>query len=304
MGIQKEVYDFGHSIEAGLKERFEQIDKMAEYNQLKVIHAMQKNKVSAECFNQSSGYGYNDLGRDTLEKVYADVFCAEDALVRPQITCGTHALALALMPNLRPGDELLGAGPLLGGAAEEDHRAVLLLPLEVVLQRDGRGVTARAEQVVAAAVSRTAGRDRLLHGAGRLLAQARQGVVLAQQPDGEASLPVLEGGNKGGGHVGHALFHRKALLLQCGNEGRGRFFLFIGQLGIVPDVPCKLRRLVKLGVDKGFDRLSVHKFLCLLFVDGTRPFFAEGPVYESSPKQSMLWGASAYRAAPYGRLVD
>ena len=107
MGIQKEVYDFGHSIEAGLKERFEQIDKMAEYNQLKVIHAMQKNKVSAECFNQSSGYGYNDLGRDTLEKVYADVFCAEDALVRPQITCGTHALALALMSNLRPGDELL-----------------------------------------------------------------------------------------------------------------------------------------------------------------------------------------------------
>ena len=102
MGIQKEVYDFGHSIEAGLKERFEQIDKMAEYNQLKVIHAMQKNKVSAECFNQSSGYGYNDLGRDTLEKVYADVFCAEDALVRPQITCGTHALALALMSNLRP----------------------------------------------------------------------------------------------------------------------------------------------------------------------------------------------------------
>ena len=80
---------------------------MAEYNQLKVIHAMQKNKVSAECFNQSSGYGYNDLGRDTLEKVYADVFCAEDALVRPQITCGTHALALALMSNLRPGDELL-----------------------------------------------------------------------------------------------------------------------------------------------------------------------------------------------------
>ena len=107
MGIQKEVYDFGHSIEAGLKERFEQIDKMAEYNQLKVIHAMQKNKVSAECFNQSSGYGYNDLGRDTLEKVYADVFCAEDALVRPQITCGTHAICTALFGNLRPGDELL-----------------------------------------------------------------------------------------------------------------------------------------------------------------------------------------------------
>lgn len=107
MGIKEAVYDFGHSIENSLKERFEQIDKTAEYNQLKVIRAMQKNRVSAECFNTSSGYGYNDLGRDTLEQVYADVFCAEDALVRPQITCGTHALALALMSNLRPGDELL-----------------------------------------------------------------------------------------------------------------------------------------------------------------------------------------------------
>ena len=68
---------------------------------------MQKNKVSADCFQASSGYGYNDLGRDTLERVYADCFGAEDALVRPQITCGTHALALALMSNLRPGDELL-----------------------------------------------------------------------------------------------------------------------------------------------------------------------------------------------------
>ncbi len=74
---------------------------------MKVIAAMQKNKVSAECFNISSGYGYNDMGRDTLEKVYADCFGGEDALVRPQITCGTHALALALMSNLRPGDELL-----------------------------------------------------------------------------------------------------------------------------------------------------------------------------------------------------
>lgn len=107
MGIESSVYDFCHSIETDLKERFEQIDRTAEFNQLKVIRAMQKNKVSAECFNTSSGYGYNDLGRDTLEQVYADVFCTEDALVRPQITCGTHALALALMSNLRPGDELL-----------------------------------------------------------------------------------------------------------------------------------------------------------------------------------------------------
>lgn len=107
MGISEKVYDFGNAIETELKERFLEIDRRAEYNQLKVIHAMQKNRVSAECFNTSSGYGYNDLGRDTLEQVYADIFETEDALVRPQITCGTHALALALMSNLRPGDELL-----------------------------------------------------------------------------------------------------------------------------------------------------------------------------------------------------
>ena len=107
LGISKEVYAFGEKIEQELKERFEAIDAMAEFNQMKVIHAMQENKVSAECFSQSNGYGYNDLGRDTLEKVYASCFHGEDALVRPQITCGTHALALALMSNLRPGDELL-----------------------------------------------------------------------------------------------------------------------------------------------------------------------------------------------------
>lgn len=107
LGISKEVLAYGEEIEKELKERFLEIDARAEVNQLKVIEAMQKNRVSAECFNQTSGYGYNDLGRDTLEQVYADCFKGEDALVRPQITCGTHALALALMSNLRPGDELL-----------------------------------------------------------------------------------------------------------------------------------------------------------------------------------------------------
>lgn len=107
LGICKEVYEYGEKIEEELKERFAAIDANAEINQLKVISAMQKNKVSAECFQGSSGYGYNDMGRDTLEQVYAECFHGEDALVRPQITCGTHALALALMSNLRPGDELL-----------------------------------------------------------------------------------------------------------------------------------------------------------------------------------------------------
>ena len=107
MGIEEPVFSFGEKIAKELEERFATIDAVAEYNQLKVIAAMQKNRVSAECFNASSGYGYNDLGRDTLEQVYADVFHTQAALVRPQITCGTHALALALMSNLRPGDELL-----------------------------------------------------------------------------------------------------------------------------------------------------------------------------------------------------
>ena len=90
-----------------LRERFAIIDDTAEANQLKVLLAMQKNRISAEHFNGSTGYGYNDAGRDDLEKVYADTFHTEDALVRPQITCGTHALALALSANLRPGDELI-----------------------------------------------------------------------------------------------------------------------------------------------------------------------------------------------------
>lgn len=107
MGISSEVYDLGASILTELKSRFEKIDKIAEINQMKVLKALQDCKVSEACLLGTTGYGYNDMGRDTLEEVYAKIFHTEDALVRPQITCGTHALALALMSNLRPGDELL-----------------------------------------------------------------------------------------------------------------------------------------------------------------------------------------------------
>ncbi len=107
LGVDKDVLDFGNAVEKTLKKRFAQIDEVTEYNQLKVIGAMQKCRVSAECFQGSTGYGYNDLGRETLESVYAAVFHTEAALVRPQITCGTHALALALAGNLRPGDEMI-----------------------------------------------------------------------------------------------------------------------------------------------------------------------------------------------------
>ena len=107
MGISKEVYNFGKEILEGLKERFEKIDEVAEYNQMKVLNAMQECKVSDVHFAATTGYGYNDLGRDTLEEVYAKVFHTEDAIVRPQLVSGTHALAVALSSQLRPGDELL-----------------------------------------------------------------------------------------------------------------------------------------------------------------------------------------------------
>ena len=107
MGISPAVYNYGEAALKKLEARFAAIDQVAEYNQAKVISAMQKNRVSAACFAATTGYGYDDMGRDTLERVYADVFHTESALVRPQITCGTHALTVALSANLLPGDELL-----------------------------------------------------------------------------------------------------------------------------------------------------------------------------------------------------
>ena len=107
MGISPSVYAYGEKILDKLADRFAAVDKVAEYNQAKVLAAMQKNRVSAACFVPSTGYGYDDTGRDCLERVYADVFHTEAALVRPQITCGTHALTVALSANLLPGDELL-----------------------------------------------------------------------------------------------------------------------------------------------------------------------------------------------------
>ena len=107
LGVEKKVYDFGERVLAEICSRFENIDEIAEYNQAKVLAAMQKNRVNATHFAATTGYGYDDAGRDNLERVYADTFHTEAALVRPQITCGTHALAVALSANLLPGDELL-----------------------------------------------------------------------------------------------------------------------------------------------------------------------------------------------------
>jgi len=107
LGISKKVLEFSEEILSDLSERFKEIDSVAESNQIKVIKAMQENRVSAACFAGTTGYGHDDLGRDTLEKVYASVFHTEAAIVRGQITCGTHALAVALSANLLPGDEIL-----------------------------------------------------------------------------------------------------------------------------------------------------------------------------------------------------
>ena len=144
LGISEKVYRFGEEILDSLKDRFVKIDENAEYNQLKVLKAMQDNKVSEACLLGTTGYGYNDIGREKLEAVYASVFHTEDALVRPQITCGTHALALALMSNLRPGDmlfspvgkpydtleEVIGIRPSKGSLKEYgiDYTQVDLLP--------------------------------------------------------------------------------------------------------------------------------------------------------------------------------
>ncbi len=107
MGFSEDVCKYAFDIEKGLKDRFDKIDKIAEFNQLKVIKAMQDCKLSDAHFGVATGYGYTDIGRDKLEEIYASLFKTEAALVRPQITCGTHALSVALAGNLRPGDELL-----------------------------------------------------------------------------------------------------------------------------------------------------------------------------------------------------
>ncbi|MBQ2780202.1 MAG: methionine gamma-lyase family protein [Clostridia bacterium] len=107
LGVSAAVLQLGERVLESLKDRFAEIDATAEFNQAKVLHAMQNNRVNATCFAATTGYGYDDMGREILEKVYADCFHTEAALVRPQITCGTHALAVALSSQLGPGDELL-----------------------------------------------------------------------------------------------------------------------------------------------------------------------------------------------------
>ena len=134
LGVSAAVYEYGERIIAELRDRFDAIDQTAEYNQAKVIAAMQKNRVNATHFNLSTGYGYDDEGRDNLERVYADCFGTEAALVRPQITCGTHALALALGANLLPSDELLSP---VGGPYDTLEEVIGIRPSPCSLKEYG-----------------------------------------------------------------------------------------------------------------------------------------------------------------------
>ena len=134
LGVSDKVLRFGQEVLAGLSDQFRHIDQMAEFNQAKVIAAMQKNRVNATHFNLSTGYGYDDEGRDNLERVYADCFGTEAALVRPQITCGTHALALALGANLLPGDELLSP---VGGPYDTLEEVIGIRPSPCSLKEYG-----------------------------------------------------------------------------------------------------------------------------------------------------------------------
>lgn len=134
LGVSDKVLHFGQEVLAGLSDQFRHIDQVAEFNQAKVIAAMQKNRVNATHFNLSTGYGYDDEGRDNLERVYADCFGTEAALVRPQITCGTHALALALGANLLPGDELLSP---VGGPYDTLEEVIGIRPSPCSLKEYG-----------------------------------------------------------------------------------------------------------------------------------------------------------------------
>lgn len=134
LGVSDKVLHFGQEVLAGLSDQFRHIDQVAEFNQAKVIAAMQKNRVNATHFNLTTGYGYDDEGRDNLERVYADCFGTEAALVRPQITCGTHALALALGANLLPGDELLSP---VGGPYDTLEEVIGIRPSPCSLKEYG-----------------------------------------------------------------------------------------------------------------------------------------------------------------------
>lgn len=106
-GIDEKTENLAKQAEVEIKEQLDKIDRICEINSMKVLKAFQDNNISDMHFNSTTGYGYNDIGRDTIEKVFAQVLKAEDSLVRSQFISGTHALTVALFAFLRPGDTML-----------------------------------------------------------------------------------------------------------------------------------------------------------------------------------------------------
>ena len=107
LGLNDKIIELAKEVELEIKEQFKKIDELCELNSLKVLNAFKEHKVSEGMFQESTGYGYNDLGRDTIEKIFASVLGSEDALVRGQFISGTHALTVTLFGLLRPNDTLL-----------------------------------------------------------------------------------------------------------------------------------------------------------------------------------------------------
>ena len=107
LNIKEETWNLIKQEEKNIQEQLKEVDEIAEYNSFKVLKAFQENSVSEAHFNETTGYGYNDIGRDTIESIYKDIFKAEDALVRGQFISGSHALTVALFALLRPNDTLL-----------------------------------------------------------------------------------------------------------------------------------------------------------------------------------------------------
>lgn len=112
LNINEKVIDLANTCEVELQNMYKLVDEVCEYNSMKVLNAFWKNKLTESAFHSTSGYGYNDVGRDVIEKIYADIFKAEDALVRSQMVSGSHALSTCLFALLRPGDLLLSISGL------------------------------------------------------------------------------------------------------------------------------------------------------------------------------------------------
>ncbi len=132
--MDEKIIKLVNDSEKDLDEEFKKIDEICEYNSLKVLNAFWNNKLSEAHFSQTTGYGYDDIGRDVIEKIYAEIFGAEDALVRSQFISGSHALTVALFAYLRPGDTMLS---ISGLPYDTLHEVIGIVPNDSSLKSFG-----------------------------------------------------------------------------------------------------------------------------------------------------------------------